>query len=195
MANRNPCRDKPFGVVDFALTNLDFDAVEDRLNKSHTGISYEKPKAGGRTKPDGTELKWEVTFPKGVERGNVPFWCEDVTPRDRRVPITEASTTHPSGVLGMAGLIVEVKQDRVVPLSTATAAIVNSPMSNYNLYETGAPNGVDKLNKPSIRLRGAGADASKELALTLVLQTPDHRSQQAIRERVGDDGLISIAFE
>lgn len=145
-------------------------------------------------KPDGTELKWEVTFPKGIPRGNVPFWCEDVTPRDRRVPVTDASTTHPCGVLGMAGLVAEVRPDSLERLVSATAAIVNASKGSEVAYETGAPNSVDGLNKPSIRLRKASADASKDLALTLVLQTPDHHPQEAIQEHI-EDGLVSIRFE
>ena len=187
-------RDKPYGVIDFALTGLDYDALKNRLKKTDTGITYQPPKAGGRTKPDGTELKWEVTFPMGAERGNVPFWCQDVTPRDRRVSVAEASTTHPSGVLGIAGVIVEVREGSVNRLSLATAAITDTSSRDSDRYETDVPNAVKKLSKPSIRLQKATVDASKELSLTLVLQSPEHRPQPAIQERI-NDGLVSIAFE
>lgn len=55
--------DKPFGVVDFALTTIDesfgeLDGIKERLSQTDTQISYSDPKHGGRLKPDGTELQW-----------------------------------------------------------------------------------------------------------------------------------------
>lgn len=193
-ANSLITRDNPNGVIDFALTNLDYAALATRLQQTSTNISYDPPKAGGRTKPDGTELKWEVTFPAGVERGNVPFWCEDVTPRERRVPITEASTTHPSGVLGMAGMELEVRGNAVARLEEAMGAIVDADGGGEGGFEVGAPRAVEGLKRPSIRLKEAARGAERELSLTLRLQTPDHRQQEAIRERIGD-GVVSITFE
>ena len=189
-------RDKPYGVVDFALTNLDYDAVTSRLEQTSTNISYEAPKSGGRTKPDGTELKWQVTFPTGIDRGAVPFWCEDETPRARRVPATAENTTHACGVAGMAGVMVEVKREQVPRLAEAIAAIAGVE-EGAREYEVGAPNGVEGLDAPSIRVKEAAAGegaAQRELRLTLVLQTPEHRRQEAIREEVGD-GVVAISFE
>jgi hypothetical protein len=53
--------------------------------------AYQEGIPGGRG-----ECQWVVTMPKkewGV--GTLPFWCGDITPRERRVPKPE---THPSGV-------------------------------------------------------------------------------------------------
>lgn len=55
--------DKPFGVVDFALTTTDesfgeLAGIKSRLSKTGTDISYTEPKDGGRVKPDGTNLQW-----------------------------------------------------------------------------------------------------------------------------------------
>jgi len=124
--------DKPYGVVDYALTGSDVpdvDGLNERLAKNETGISYGNPVAGGRTRPDGIELKWKVTFSQGIERGNVPFWCNDVTPRDRRVPVTEDTTKHPCGALGMAAVQMEVDASWVTSLSSAVAAILDAPQS------------------------------------------------------------------
>jgi len=94
----------------------------------------------------------------------------------------------------MAGLRLEVRQDHLERLSAATAAIVDASKEDGHRYETGAPNAVDGLNKPSIRLQAAPGDASRDLSLTLVLQTAEHGKRDPIQERIGD-GLISIAFE
>ena len=189
--------EKPFGVVDFALTSkepINYAAVKERLEKSGTGITYAQPKAGGRVTPDGKELKWEVTFPEGVERGNVPFFCVDVTPRERRVPVTEANTTHPSGVLGMAGMLLEVEKGNLERLSTATSAILDASKRTSNRYEIDVPSEIAEFKQPSIRLQEALPDLGKELALTLILQTLKHNPRDAIRKKLGD-GIVSISFE
>ena len=177
-------------MIDFALTNLDYPPLASRLEKSGTGISYAEPKAGGRTKPDGTELKWEVTFPQGVERGMVPFWCEDITPRERRVPITEAATTHPCGMLGMKGVKVIVPTESFERLDNAMNAIVEQEEFVGPGLEVGSPREVNGLTKPMIWLEEA--EKGQELLLRLLLQTPDHRSKDII-EKIGD-GTVYITF-
>jgi len=48
-------------------------------------LSYVTEVHGGRVRPDGTELQWMVTFPLLSTRGVLPFFCRDLTPRERRV--------------------------------------------------------------------------------------------------------------
>ncbi|BGP39010.1 hypothetical protein JCM10450v2_002967 [Rhodotorula kratochvilovae] len=93
---------KADGIIDFALTSPSL--------PSSFPAAYDAPQAGGRTRPDGTEVKWVVTFPSSArfERGAVPFWCHDTTPRALRVPVDEARTAHPSRASGVAGLTVRV---------------------------------------------------------------------------------------
>lgn len=96
----------------------------------------------------------------------------------------------------MAGMVVEVKaDDRRERVSKATAAIADDSKGSSDRYGLGAVNHVDGLYKPSIKLQAPRSGASRDLSLTLVLQTPDHRPQKAIQERVGEEGLISITFE
>jgi hypothetical protein len=90
------------GFVDWAVTSGSVEDVwrvvrGDGLRESDDGgeagmpISYERPRSGGRRRMDGVDVRWEVTFPNpGIERGNVPFWCHDVTPRELRVPSDES---------------------------------------------------------------------------------------------------------
>ena len=72
---------KPMRIIDFAL-----------LGHPETGSeAYGEGTSGGRG-----ECRWIVTMPKeewGI--GKIPFWCEDVTPREWRVPTPKQ---HPSGV-------------------------------------------------------------------------------------------------
>jgi hypothetical protein len=78
--------------------------------------AYAEPKAGARKRPDGVEVKWAVTFPRGEnggqdKRGRVPFFCHDdpITARHLRVPITEERTKHVCDALGVLSLTVLVR--------------------------------------------------------------------------------------
>jgi len=74
-------------------------------------VMYEQPRSGGRRRVDGLDVRWEVTFPSpGIERGSVPFWCHDVTPRELRVPVDEAVVRHACGAVGVAGVAIVVRE-------------------------------------------------------------------------------------
>jgi len=80
---------------------------------------YDKPIRGGRTRPDGVQVKWAVTFPRGElggqgKRGRVPFFCHDVTERGVRVPIDEAKTRHACGAVGVRRFTVIVKDKEML---------------------------------------------------------------------------------
>jgi hypothetical protein len=78
------------------------------------GDVYAEPKKGGRINKlengEANELKWEVTFPNTnpYGQGEIPFWCRDITKREWRVP---KSPVHPSGILGIAQVVVAVVSD------------------------------------------------------------------------------------
>ena len=60
---------------------------------------------GMRRREDGRELGWRMaTLPEGMS----PFFLEDLTPRQLRVPARPEATTHANGALGAAGLVVLV---------------------------------------------------------------------------------------
>lgn len=182
--------DKPYGIVDWALTTTteeqpDVEKINSRLEDKDSKVRYADPVAGGRKRPDGVELQWKVTFPTGIERGVVPFWCHDVTERNKRVPISKEATAHPSGALGVAGIRVGVDDSRVKAVSEAVEAIVG----NGNLV-LGSPKAVDGLKDPWVQVQTADGHALK---LELVLQTAG-ADQQDIRQKVGD-GEVVIIFE
>lgn len=77
------------------------DQIEQKGSK-YKPFNYEKPVGGGRKRPDGTQIEWEVTFPEAeVERGAIPVWCKDITPRELRVPIDDKATSHPCKAAGI----------------------------------------------------------------------------------------------
>ncbi|OAL53760.1 hypothetical protein IQ07DRAFT_318219 [Pyrenochaeta sp. DS3sAY3a] len=98
------------GWKDWCLTN----ALAPGENAAAVRGSHAEPVFGGRKRADGVDVKWAVTFPGGEKggqagRGRVPFFCHDVTERGVRVPLSEEKAAHASGVLGVRGLTVLVR--------------------------------------------------------------------------------------
>jgi catechol 2,3-dioxygenase-like lactoylglutathione lyase family enzyme len=90
------------GLVDFAL--LPSAIEQDIAAARERGVPYVGPAAGGRLRPDGQQIAWQLGMPPSPD---LPFLCADVTSRALRVP-TGAARQHPNGVSGIAGLAVAV---------------------------------------------------------------------------------------
>ena len=188
--------DKDFGVVDIALTTrraFDHKALQEKLRQTGTDISYADPLVGGRTSSDGPDLKWKVTIPQGIERGAVPFWCHDVTPRERRVRGTEGNTQHPCGAMGVAGIFVEIRREDFNRAQAALAVIVGNE-GNGSDFEMGTPYDIGMIDRPNIRLRKSLLDSKEQLRLRLVLYNPRAPTPSPIEQRIGS-GMVSIRFE
>lgn len=105
-------------IIDWACSlrkSSDFSVIRQRVVDANAGFSYTQPAPGGRTKPDGTELKWAIGAPLDrygnvTHPGVLPFWCLDETPRRLRVPYEESpeATTHPSRAKGVSRLVITV---------------------------------------------------------------------------------------
>lgn len=91
------------GLVDFALLPESVTAVVDAARQR--GLSYEGPIAGGRLRPDGERLEWQLGRPATPD---LPFLCGDVTPRHLRVAEGEVRL-HRNGVRGISGLNIAVR--------------------------------------------------------------------------------------
>ncbi len=122
----------------------DTEHVEPRFPPSSVA-RYAEPQEGGRTRADGKVVRWRVTFPTGVARGQIPFWCQDLTPRELRVPLAdEAATRHPCGALGVAGLTVLVPERVMDGLRELNGAVVDQEYVRENhdsawSWELGVP--------------------------------------------------------
>lgn len=90
------------GLVDFALLpsaiEHDVDAARSR------GLELQGPFDGGRERPDGLTLRWQIAHALSPE---LPFLCADITPRELRVPGGEV-LKHPNEVTGVAEVVVAV---------------------------------------------------------------------------------------
>lgn len=91
------------GYVDFALLPHDVSAVVSSARAR--GLEYEGPLPGGRLRPDGEELVWELGRPATHD---LPFLCGDVTPRHLRVREGEVRQ-HANGVWGISAVTVAVR--------------------------------------------------------------------------------------
>jgi catechol 2,3-dioxygenase-like lactoylglutathione lyase family enzyme len=104
------------GLVDFALLP---DAIEaDIAAARERGLVYEGPTPGGRLRPDGTRIEWQIGAPPTPD---LPFLCADVTPRELRVPGDEARL-HPNGATAISEITVAV--DDVQSSSARYAALL-----------------------------------------------------------------------
>ncbi len=92
------------GLVDYALLPAD-DLDKDTARIRNAGIAIEGPIDGERLQPDGTRIAWRSSRPPEPD---IPFLCEDVTPRALRVP-EGAARRHANGVTGIAGVTVAVR--------------------------------------------------------------------------------------
>lgn len=145
---------KQFGFIDFAITTptdpaggdsatIYYNELSKRIAATASpaaalGIQYLEPIAGGRKKPDGTEIKWKLTIPtlqaelvKGTVApsvtGAVPFFCHDVTPRGLRVDTSnKQATTHPSAVKGIAQFSVIVPPQKLESYLALYSLILNT---------------------------------------------------------------------
>src|SRR5205814_8188369 len=59
------------------------------------------PTEGGRSRPDGVELKWRTALLKAP----LPFVIEDITARELRVP-GGASAEHANGAAGIGSVVI-----------------------------------------------------------------------------------------
>jgi hypothetical protein len=84
------------GLADFALLSDDLAADAAALGE----LVARSPAQGGRTRPDGVQLKWRTA----VLVPPLPFLIEDVTPRDLRVP-AGAAAEHANGATGIGPLV------------------------------------------------------------------------------------------
>lgn len=181
--------DKEYGTVDYALTSAGrFDPnIRKRLESAVSGITFAKPQAGGRTRPDGVRMEWEVTFPQGTERGMIPFWCHDITPRERRVP--KQNRIHPSGALGVSAVLLKLPRAQIEQMDKALAAVFGT--GSTRLHQITAPEEVPGTQNPHVETSEAEEDASHYIQLSL--QT-DRSTRHSIVRKVGN-GEVTIRFD
>jgi catechol 2,3-dioxygenase-like lactoylglutathione lyase family enzyme len=119
------------GFVTYALlpedTERDIEAARER------GLEYDGPRSGGRQRPDGQRVEWQIATPRTLD---LPFLCGDVTPRELRVPTGDARQ-HPNGATGIAEIVVLV-EDLPASLEHYGTLLGKEPEGDFD--ETGESN-------------------------------------------------------
>lgn len=111
IAWRAPCeepwyttlQDHGAGWVDMALWPVDVDAVV-QASVQRGLNTWEGSRDGGRVRPDGLQVRWKSA--RQTTRA-LPFLCQDLTPRDWRVP-QGPQAVHANGASGIAAVVVEL---------------------------------------------------------------------------------------
>jgi len=89
----------PDGVADWVLRGAPLARRAAALRA--VGVKAAGPVRMSRERADGERLEWELLLPEPARH---PFWIADRTPRERRVPGDERSTTHPNGARRIAAV-------------------------------------------------------------------------------------------
>src|SRR5690349_16278604 len=92
------------GLGGYALFSDNLEADVDAMQKRGLAVSLQPP--NGRARPDGQQLRWRSAV---RDNGSMtPFFLQDETPRNSRVPDDTATTTQPNGIKGISGLSIAV---------------------------------------------------------------------------------------
>ncbi|CCO37476.1 hypothetical protein BN14_11632 [Rhizoctonia solani AG-1 IB] len=157
-ASDNRWAKKHPGWIDWALLGLDdyidvIIAERDRWVKS--GIKYQKGQDGGRKRAgDGKELKWRITAPKENHgQGTAPFFCQDLTPRDLRVPAA-GPDTHTNTALGVAHIHLKVPQAQLNKVKAQLSVILYAQPNESDEWELAVPHGQ---HSPAPKLKVIGS--------------------------------------
>jgi catechol 2,3-dioxygenase-like lactoylglutathione lyase family enzyme len=143
------------GLVDYAL--LPSAAEADIAAARARGVAYEGPADGGRLRPDGQQVAWQLGMPPTAD---LPFLCGDVTPRELRVP-RGAMRQHPNGVTGIAGLTIAV-DDLEASVARYHALLGRDPLAQSPVPLAGARCVAFEIGGATITLAAPAGDAEPD---------------------------------
>lgn len=171
-------REQGGGLVDFALWPGDI--TGDIAAANERGAGYEGPVPGGRLRPDGVQVDWQLGLPPSAD---LPFMCYDVTPREHRVP-SGAATQHANGALGV-GCVTVAARDLGESVARYGALLGNPPHGGQDstpMFHVGSA-GIELVApdfssdvEEYLEERGDGPFALE--LLTRVAHTPSPRLEQ-----------------
>lgn len=103
------------GVADWCLRGEALEPLATLLRGE--GFAAAGPVPMSRERPKAGKLEWDLLLP---ESRVPPFWIRDRTPRERRVPGTEAATRHANGALGIRAVRVRARSAGMAALTLGT---------------------------------------------------------------------------
>lgn len=159
------------GVADFVLGVRGLERLASEARRR--GFAMTGPTTMSRERNDGVKLEWALALP---ESHSLPFFIEDRTPRELRVPGGE-DARHPNGALGVS--VVRVRAESVPAAALAYAELFDAAPRALEdgcaqltiagvriVLEPGMPEGAS-----GVTLRGAGeaSDAMRAHGLTMAV--------------------------
>lgn len=120
------------GLVDFALLPDSVASVIDAARQR--GLHYEGPVDGGRIRPDGARIAWQLGKSTTAD---LPFLCGDVTPRHLRVAEGDVRV-HRNGVRGVAGVNLVVR-DLDVSIGRYRALLGPARDDTFDVHRSALP--------------------------------------------------------
>ncbi|KAF8602759.1 hypothetical protein BDV93DRAFT_415493, partial [Ceratobasidium sp. AG-I] len=142
-ANKEP------GWIDWACLGLEDhvdQTIAEREKQAGSGVEYQEGKLGGRKRAsDGQELKWRVTFP-GLKhgRGMVPFFCQDITPRELRVPSADVNT-HTNTAVGISHIHLSIPEENISQVRAQLSVVLDRKPSESDEWELSVPHSDQEL--------------------------------------------------
>lgn len=169
------------GLIDWALQP---DAIEqDIATARRHGVEIDGPISGGRVRPDGQHIAWQMGFPAAAD---LPFLCGDVTPRTLRVP-EGPPRTHANGVTGIARITIAVydiaaslQRYRALirpEMQSSSGRILASPPAGVLVPEPGARTAIFPAGNALITLAQPAIDGNvRTLGEAAAAMLQDHSS-------------------
>ena len=107
----------PQGLVDLCFRGTELNEISHSSPLS--GIGLTDPVQFKRHRPDGLVVQWTL---RGANNRRQPFFIQDATPIDYRIPAGDVST-HPNGALGIS----EVRTGELIEPSVSNVRITHDP--------------------------------------------------------------------
>ncbi len=96
------------GLRDFAIWYPGINLSTSRQDAGRQGFALDGPIPMSRTRPDGIDVRWQVSVPVSADSGALPFLISDDTPRVYRVPGGNA-TVHPNHAAGIERIVIATR--------------------------------------------------------------------------------------
>jgi len=134
------------GLVDYCMQTDDL--LADTRAFRAAGVDIDDPSPLSRVRPDGYQLHWVLSIPRGGHKGVAPFLIQDETPRDERVP---RQTKHANGVTGLGTITIAVEDTAPVrgwyaaALGQAGVAVRQDDVGGVGSRFTVGPHSVEVL--------------------------------------------------
>ncbi|MBN8592513.1 MAG: VOC family protein [Anaerolineae bacterium] len=152
------------GFRGYALVSDDLEA--DTIAMQARGISVELQPPNGRARPDGVQLRWRSAYLNEQSGTMTPFFLQDLTPRNLRVPDEPTITTHPNGASGIWEVTIQM----------------SNAVGDFHAQLFGVEGQPAFFDPPIVRQRWTHYDLAGGTRMMVCTET-DGSTNQAITER------------